>query len=286
MAERAKLARNCPRRWRLLTAGALSAVALLASTPAAGAHEVGLVVVADADTAGKAIDGFRLAIDQSPDVSHAPGPDAGDHLGGIDVDVTVVERGAQLTARRVAREISSGARIVVVLPPGSDSREIVPGIRAQGTLIVVAGTRAALPEKPELPVVLLGTRPVRRVDRERAARFERVFARRYGRAPGRADRRGYDAGRLLDRVLARLGEGPFVEPALSTAVARADRALVGATASVVPAVARDDDAGMSAGGDGIPVAAMVTAAGLAVTLLVGSFALRLGRRRRRSTIPR
>ena len=274
--------------WRLLAASAVVAVGLLAAAPAAGAHEVGLVVVAAPDAAaGDAVDGFRLAVDQSPDVSHPPGRDAGDHLGGVDVDVTVVGRGSRTAdaGRRVARAVSSGARLVVVLPPAWVSGEIVPRIRVDGSLIVVAGTRAALPDERALPVVLLGDRPLGRVDRGRLARFEQAFARRYARTPGRAARSGYDAARLLDRVLARLGEGPFIDPALSTAVARADGALVAATATVVPAVVPRDDAGPPADGSADRTSAAITlaAAGLALTLVAASLVLR-ARRRRQSSI--
>ena len=276
---------------RLLAASAAAAVGLLAAAPAARAHRVGLVVVAPPDApAGDAVDGFRLAVDQSPDVSHPPGPGAGDHLGGIDVEVTVVERGERPAdaGRRVARLVSSGARLVVVLPPATVSREIVPRIRVDGVLIVAAGTRAALPKKPALPVVLLGDRPLDRDDRGRLARFEQAFARRYARTPSRAARSGYNAARLLDRVLARLGEGPFTGQALSTAVARAAGALVTARATVVPAVADGDDADPPAdrSADRSPVAVALTAVGLAVTLVAASLALRLARRRRRSTTRR
>ena len=276
------------RAWRPLATGALSAVLVLGSAPAAGAHEVGLVVVAERGSpAEDAVDGFRLAVEQSPDVSHAPGADAGDHLGGVDVDVMVVRRGRRVAdaGRRVTRAVSSSARVVVVLTPGAGSMEIVPRIRVPGTLIVVAGTRSALPEELALPVVLLGTRPVGRLERASATRFERAFARRYGRAPGRTERRGYAAGRLVDRTMARLGEGPFAEPALTRAIARADRALVGATARVVPAIRRGDEAGVTApvrSTSRTPVAVTLTMAGLLVGLLV----LRLSRRRRRSPIPR
>jgi hypothetical protein len=33
--------------------------------------------------------GFRLAVDQPPDVSDAPGADPGGHLGDVDVDLRV-----------------------------------------------------------------------------------------------------------------------------------------------------------------------------------------------------
>lgn len=230
------------RRPHRVLAAAITAAVMLVAPSVAGAHELGLVVVAARDEAGSAAaDGFRLAVDQSPDVSHAPGTDAGDHLGGIDVDVVRVPGNLRASdvSRRVARAAARGARLVVVLPPAGAARQIVLGLGADGPLVVVAGRRSDLPGRPALPVVLLTGRAAGGADRARRERFERAFARRHGRRADAPARVGYDAGRLLDGVLSRLGEGPFDEPALQQAVARAAPSLQATTATVVPASVQD-----------------------------------------------
>ena len=268
------------RTWRILTGSAIATVGLLAAAPPAAAHKVGVVVVAPPGST--TFEGFRLAVDQSPDVSHPPGSRAGDHLGGVDVDVTLVEARSRPAdaGRRAARAVRSGARLVVVLAPPSVASELVPRVRIDGTLIVVAGRRAALPKDRALPVVLLSRRPSRSVNRERLARFEQAFARRHASTPGPAARRGYDAARLLDRILARRGDGPYSDPALSMAVTRAEDTLLSATATVVPAASKREVAGLAADGspDGSPAVATFAVAGLAVTFVATSLVL-LARRK-------
>lgn len=210
------------------------AVGALALAPSAAAHELGLVLVtgpAGTSLSDGAVDGFRLAVDRSPDVSHPPGQEAGDHLGGIDVDVRVL-RPTQVRSdlpRRVARAVATGSRLVVVLPPARPTPSIVSVAPARDVLFLVprrVTTRAR-------PLVVLTRRPRGGSDPARRAKFERVFTRRYGRAPDAAALTGYDAGRLLDLLLAELGEGPFSAPQLGAAAARARRLLVGSTATVV-----------------------------------------------------
>ena len=261
----------------------VAVLALLATAQPAAAHELEMLVVApprDA-AAGPAVDGLRLAVDQSPDVSHPPGADAGDHLGGIDVDITLAR------SRREALRAVGGAPIVVVLsPPPAISRRLVGELLSRvppssGPLVVAAGTRATLPARLGVPVVLLGDRPRGRVDRDRAARFERAFSRRYRRSPERAARRGYDAGRLVDRLLARLGEGPFRLPAIAAAAPAADRALVAGTAQVVRPDAESEDASASRGDTSDDqTAALVAVAGVGVAALAAASLAGLARRRR------
>lgn len=237
-------------------------VAGLSAAPHASAHEIGIALVA---AEGAGVDGFRLAVDQSPDVSHAPGADAGGHLGGIDVDVRVVGSSR-------ARAVPGGARVVVVLPrAGELPAEILSRVRASEPLVVVAGDRAA----PPLPVVLLRERPPARVDRARLARFERAFVRRYGRSAGRAARVGYEAGRLVDGLLARLGEGPFRDAAIAGAVSQADRALIAGTAEFVGAA---DPPRSGDSGSPTTVIAVVVAGAVAA----GVVGLVARRRRRRA----
>ena len=271
-----------------------AAGSLLAAAPPVGAHELGVAVVApprSEDGAGyPGQDGLRLAVDQSPDVSHPAGSDAGDHLGGIDVDLTVIRsRRGRVVAERVSRAVARGSRVVILLrgpKAGADGRltaDILSRVRRRNPLIVVAGDRATLPAEPVLPIVLLRDRRAR-VDRGRLARFEREFFARYRRAPDRAARTGYDAGRLLDRLLARLGEGPFLPPAVASAVPGADRALLAGTAELVPAQSQPDGSSAlrrnAAKGPGTTMVMVVATAGAIAILIAGSLRRRTRGRRR------
>lgn len=72
-----------------------TAVAVIASSswaaPPVSAHDLTVVVVsalsAESVDAGR---GLMLAVDQSPDVSHTSGAGAGDHLGGVDVELIAI----------------------------------------------------------------------------------------------------------------------------------------------------------------------------------------------------
>ena len=214
----------------------LLSVGALALAPSAAAHELSLLIVAGpagTSQSDAAVDGFRLAVDQSPDVSHPPGQEAGDHLGGIDVDVQVLRPTPVRSdlRRRVARAVATGTRLVVVLPPARPTPSIVSVSPARDVLFLVprrVTTRAR-------PLVVLTRRPRGRSDSAKRAAFERAFMRRYGRVPDAAALTGYDAGRLLDVLLEELGEGPFSTPELGAVAARARRLLVGSTATVVVA---------------------------------------------------
>lgn len=205
---------------------------LLAAQPAA-AHEIGLVLVA---ARADAVDGFRLAVDESPDISHPPGREGGDHLGGIDVEVgVVVPREASVLRARVARALTSGARVVVVLARAGVVTDVVATVRSGGPLLVVADAGPALRGSPTAAVVLLGRRPAAGVDRVVLDRFRRAFAQRYRRPASDAALVGYDAGRLVDSLLGTLGEGPFPRALPRSALVRAARRLVASTASAARA---------------------------------------------------
>ncbi len=68
----------------------LVAVAVGAESARADEFRVGVVAGPDRD---RFVAGFRVAVDESPDVGHPPGTEGGDHLGGMDVVVVVASAG-------------------------------------------------------------------------------------------------------------------------------------------------------------------------------------------------
>ncbi|MGI8792181.1 MAG: hypothetical protein ACR2H3_03240 [Acidimicrobiales bacterium] len=177
----------------IVVLAALSAVLWL-ETPAQ-AHEVRVVVAcamsvsAEPSGACDGIEGLELGIDESPDVGHAPGPDAGDHLGGVDVEVLALDplalEGAEIVVilepaevAAVARELAGRAPLLIaVLPVGAD----IPAVRPD-RVIVLRLTSPAVPSAT--------------VD------FAAAFVAVHERPPTAADQIGYDVSQVLDAVLA------------------------------------------------------------------------------------
>lgn len=169
------------------------------------AHEITVAtVIAAGEGSGTdpaaVVDGLRLAIDQSPDVGHAATSDGGDHLGGIDVDLTVFDDLASPAeaedAARIA--VADGAGIVVVL---GDSASLAAASAAvppeQGFLVAVLAGPGELDAALELPVL----RQVGALDTEAARAFSASFEATFGRRPSDSAALGYDIGQLLDVLL-------------------------------------------------------------------------------------
>ena len=229
------------RRRRPLAVVAFGTALVLAVTaaPDARAHEFALALVsgpAQGDATGRdVVDGFRLAVDESPDVSHPPGEEAGDHLGGVDVDVKVIEA-ADGRASQVSDAVTAGATVVVVLgaSPGA-AVAVARQLEGTGVLVVDAG-----PDPPAAPPGSAGLLRLR--DRgagsdgagsPAATRFASAFERRFGRPATEWAARGYDAAHLLDVSLRQLGADSRDVEALAAA-ANASGELVRST--VVAAV--------------------------------------------------
>lgn len=278
------------RRLVLLAPGAALLLALVLA-PGARAHEFSLALVSTTSAEGDAIGrdlvaGFRLAVDESPDVSHPPGTEAGDHLGGVDVDIRVIEAAGARTAG-VREAVAAGASVVVVLGTSSEAAAAVgPALAGTDVLVVDAG-----PEPPTAPPGSAGLLRLRDQGGEgtgssvAAVRFASAFEQRHGRPASEWAARGYDAARLLDISLGRLGADSRDVEAMATA-ANASADLVRST--VVASLASPQD-GPSAPppaakrplfGPGTAVAGTVALA--AVLLAVTAY----GRRRRRSAAQR
>lgn len=210
--------------------GAVAAAALLAAPPAM-AHEFEVVVVtgdtAEAADAGR---GFRLAVDQSPDVSHPPEEAAGDHLGGVDVDIVSVQAGSPSSGDEVGARLDTGASAVVVMASGPSADAAVFAAVTRGKLVLVIDTTSSA--KAARGQIVL--RPDGRTDERRRARFAAAFTAASGSGPTDAATLGYDAGTLLDGVVRRLGEDLAPGADLDGATRAAADELVSARLDAVP----------------------------------------------------
>jgi hypothetical protein len=209
--DRDVLAVATPRR-RVPLVVATSLLLGLAVAPAVRAHEFALAVVsapsAPEDATGRdVIDGFRLGVEDSPDVSHLPGEEAGDHLGGVDVDVKVIEASGDEVSE-VGDAVATGVSVVVVLGVSSETAlAVADALAGSGVLVVDAGPEPLTAPPGSSGRLRLHDRGTGAVGHGSAAgaKFVAAFDRRFGRPATEWAARAYDAARLLDVSLLELG---------------------------------------------------------------------------------
>ena len=243
----------------------------------ASAHEFQLVVVrSDQPGSRDTQRGFRLAVDQSPDVSHPEGENAGDHLGGVDVTVVEIESGAA-ASRDVDEAIRRGAAVVVLLVDDAEVAADISAVAREREVVLVMPHGAASPSAAGAVVF----RPRAAAERDIAA-YE-AFANRYadsmGTPPTTDAVSGYDAGRLIDELVLRLGghlqPGPELARHAEDVAARliGSEVFVPATGTAAEVSARAS----SREGPDLPIRPLVAVALVAL----GSAAVRRSSRRRR-----
>lgn len=258
------------------------ATALLGAASPAWGHEFGLALVVDTTGATgpagvDARDGFRLAVDESPDVSHTPGEEAGDHLGGVDVEIVAVEPAGTpaATVERVRAALEGGASVVVMLAaPDPTVAAVSAGLGAgEVVLLNAGGGPPSTGSPPPAGVLAVRDREPGGVNGNGAERFDRSFLARYGRPPSVWAQRGYDAARVLDLAVARLG--PHARDTAAVAgVANASGALL--RSRVIASPPAPGPSATPARGLGRP--AVILTAG---SVLLGALLVALARRRRR-----
>lgn len=255
------------------------------SSPAL-AHEFTLAVVTPtAESSGAGVDGrevrdgFRLAVDQSPDVSHPPGADAGDHLGGVDVDIRLVDGGdAAAAARAVEQQVADGLTAALVVAAERTSAAVAEEVEGTPTVLLVAqGAGAGAP--PGVGDIRLRQRPGWTPDSAAAAEFTAAFERAHGRTPSPAAALGYDAGRLLSAAVGAADQGAEDPASVVAAAATSGAALVSsdvtapATASAEPSEPASSSASAGAASKALPLLA-AAAGGVLLVLLGGRRATR------------
>lgn len=255
---------------------ALMAVSWSSARPAFG-HEFTVVLVSggspDSEDARR---GFELAVDQSPDVSHAPGTDAGDHLGGVDVEVVAIEDGeSRVAINRVAGLLDDGVSAVVVLLAPSIADAVASAAADRDTLSVVVADRPRSTSRSGS--LLLRPRDPRSINERGAARATAALQEAFGEEPTRGARLGYDAGILLDKIVDRVGHALQPTEAVMTAALAADADLA---SSRVDGTAQVTEPGRSDGGTtgrradivsvvSVATAALLTAGAVGAVVVIG-----------------
>lgn len=233
---------------RTLITATLAGIVLFAlmvfAAPPAFADEFAVGILLDSansdSTDSTFMDGFQLAVDQSPDVSHPPGAEGGDHLGSMDVILIVVDnatRPEEFLAAAVDLIEREGVAIIVAdVSPDVLAALFGPITESEAMLIVMSDTGGAefsatrsffaAPEQDGLEVLLTDQNPT----------FEDAFVSAYSLSPSASATRGYLAGRLVDISVEATDRDPYDEQALAKGLADATRP---------PSVSSDVDAGSS-----------------------------------------
>lgn len=246
---------GCLGRFVAAAAAAILLV-LIAAPPVAWAHNVSVAVVvpvgagdseADADAV---VDGLRLAIDESPDVGHAPGSDAGDHLGGVDVEVIELgQRSGDDAGEAVREAVDAGATLVVVVGEAeavAAVSRVVPSGSAFTITVLTNGNEsglsirgAVLDVSPDFDAVANGA-------------LSEAFQAAYGHELSLFGAVGFDVGQYLDVLIAEtdgaLPDVGVLDGVSTTAQARMSFTTIGigngsmtTTAESSPGAAPDED---------------------------------------------
>ncbi len=173
--------------------------------------------------------GFQLAVDQSPDVSHPPGEEGGDHLGSMDVATVVVDdqtgSSALLAAAVGLLERESVDIIIANVAP-----DALPAIFdlavGSGTMLIVAselGGQSFLKTPFFFAAAEQGRAEGLLTDRSPA--FSSAFASAYSLPASDAAASGYIAGRLVDLAVEATDRDPSDVQTMSSALLAATNAL-------------------------------------------------------------
>lgn len=208
----------------------LAAVAWMmsaASPASADEFVIGIVVESSASDSDISafMEGFQVAVDQSPDVSHPPGEEGGDHLGSMDVSMIIV--GGELQRDellRAATELVEIDRVPIIVVDATSELlgPLVDVANASGTmLIVLSDGRGGGLLSSALVFDATDQEATERLLSDRALPFEDVFSTRYGQPPSPTATRGYIAGRLVDISVEATDRDPFDASTLAVALTSA-----------------------------------------------------------------
>jgi len=265
---------NTNARGRGLTWGFATLVAtawmISAALPAsADEFAVGIVVESSAIDSDVSVfmEGFQLAVDQSPDVSHPPGAEGGDHLGGMDVVMITIGgdlQGDELLSAAVELVETDRVPIIVVDAKPDLLDPLVDVAIASGTmLIVLSDVDGEASTNSPLVFAAADQDGIERLLTDRKLTFEDVFFASYGRPPSPTAVRGYLAGRLVDISVEATNRDPFDTETLVVALAEA-AGTQAATATTAVEDRSDGDPAAQSGDDQATVLALVAVTGLAL----------------------
>jgi len=168
------------------------------------------------------MEGFRIAVDQSPDISHPVGIEGGDHLGGIDVEIITVDT-ARTTEEftEAVRNLVDRENVPIIIADVSPEilKEIITPVVESGVALLAISEAAWVEVLSPLFFNITKKEQIELLLSDRIPSFQEEFVLRYGRTPSEPATRGYIAGRLVDIAVNATNRNPFDQEALRIGLA-------------------------------------------------------------------
>jgi len=182
--------------------------------------------------------GFQLAVDQSPDISHPPNAEGGDHLGGIDVSIIVVDgtssQSALISGASDLVERESVDIVVAYVSSEFAATVFRPIIDSETMLIVMS--EIDFDEFSQIPYFFAAAEQGRSnvlLDAQEPT-FSDVFIATHNEPPSVSATRGYLAGRLVDISVGATDRDASDKQAIYESLLAATTPLIEQTANVNP----------------------------------------------------
>jgi len=212
--------------WGCATVAATAWMMLAAPPASADEFAVGIVVESSASDSDISafMKGFQLAVDQSPDVSHPPGVEGGDHLGSMDVVMITIGgdlEGDELLGAAIELMEADRVPIVAVDATADILDPLVDVAVASRTMLIVLSDVGGESTNSQLVFYAADRQRTERLLTDRALTFADAFFANFGRPPSPAATRGYIAGRLVDISVEATGRDPSDTSTLASALANA-----------------------------------------------------------------
>ncbi|NOX30046.1 MAG: hypothetical protein GXP35_08375, partial [Actinobacteria bacterium] len=210
---------------RLLVSTAIAAIVVIGASPAlADEFAVGILIEPGLEGSdGVAfMQGFQLAVDQSPDVSHPPGVEGGDHLGSMDVVFVIADGiGAADGIVGAALDMTDTEQLpIIVAHVSNEALATIIGLTTDSETVLIAASNADAGDFGESVFLFAidgGTAAIALLD-DRQPGFRGAFLAAYGFEPTPPAMQGYLAGRLVDIGVEATDRDPYDTETLMAAL--------------------------------------------------------------------
>ncbi len=232
------------------------------------------------------MDGFRLAVDQSPDVSHPAGVEGGDHLGSMDVAIVIIDsaRGRDEIIAATRDLVSGdGAAIIVADVSSATSAAVAASPTGQDALVIIVGDSGVTDLAPTQGIFVVGPEQMEAVLADQVPPLRDAFVARYGSTPSPAATRGFVAGRLVDIAVEATNRDPSDIETLTAALVTATTSRGSPTTTVAEDQEQASTATVDEPGYSLPVPAGLIAVVVVVLAIVAILHFRDAHRADRDT---
>jgi len=208
-------------------AGATVLVSLIAGATAALADEFTVGILVDSPTSeppdSSFMEGFQIAVDQSPDVSHPEGVEGGDHLGSIDVVLLVADGGgSEADLVGIVTDMVDGGEVAILVVDLSDEAvETLLALLAEANIMLISMSAGGGNGFPTAVSFFDATGGAQALLTDRTPSFDDTYAAIHNGPPPPSAARGYIAGRLVDIAVEATDRDPFDVSTLAEALATA-----------------------------------------------------------------